>query len=431
MASSLLISQRLPYSLYSIQNEAFTVMPVRRSQNTRSGAKNTRLVDTALRTIDNLLDANRQNVANAIEATGFPVTIYNRMTSGRPCTCKQHRAQLMDAKGNLGASVIDTLVTGDDSGIEPYHPERPYSQTWDERTTVVDSFHPNNDPTIPSTEINLIGGMGDPMLDDEEDVATSMDLDLDTEDGGRRLYIGNNTSCGVCFGTSFVGGYDLLFGSRHICDASADHTIEGAELDAVAAPNAFVVYEGGHVKFDVMFPAAIPFILYPRVFNNKKPLPLDAFVLEHSADNGNTWTELSTDNLRVLCIGLPGLVRIKPPKGVSELTFTHIEFLFSTRDRNSPAKADFPEINKSLVRTMADAVSNSNIIIPGDIIMNRGSIVIDHLPGLSRHWMMGTITPRRDQRGNVYDVSADARVIDINELGHLLRPLILYNEPLV
>lgn len=407
-------------------------MPVKRSQNTPLSAKNTRLVDTALRTMDNLVEANRQNVANAIEATGFPVTIYNRLTSGRRCTCTSHRKELLDQHGNLGAGTIDTLVTGAESGIGEYADDHPFRQEWDqERTTIVDSFHPNNDPDIKSTSINLTGGMGDPRLDDEEDIGSSMDVDLDAEDGPRRLYIGNNTSCGVCFGTSFVGGYDLLFGSRHICDATLSHAIVLGELDVVAAPNAFNVYEGGHVTFNVLFPAMVPFVIFPRAFNNKAIVPLDQYTLESSSDGGNTWEEVTPDTVHALCLGLPGLVRILPAKGVDRITFTHIEFLFSSRDRANPPKADFPEVNKTMILTLADALSSSTIIIPGDLILNRGSIIIDHLPGLSRHWMTNTITPRRDQRGRVYDTSAEARVMDLNELGQLLRPLVLYREPLV
>lgn len=413
-------------------------MPVRQQNNTILPVKNTRLVEAATDTTRNLLAAHRANVANAIEASGYPITVYNRLQQGRRCTCSFHRKELLDKKGNLSQGMIDTLVTGMPSGIEEYGDEPTHRKTVEGgRVQLVQSFHPNSTAldapdgfdSGDGEVVNLVGGKGPGPNDDSlgslDDV---FDLD-DLDNEPNRLFIGSGTSCGICFGTTYVGGFEPLFGHRTICDATLAHTIELCELDAQSSPNAFNVFYRGSVTFDIVVPSALQFAVYPRVFDNKTTVPVTDYVLEIST-NGSTWEVVTPHSILSICTGLPSRVRISPT-GNDGVRFTHLELLFSQRPSSAPFKGDFPDVQKLVTLSLADALSSCTIIVPGDLFLNRWSIVIDHLPGLSRHWMVNTVQPRRNQFGDVYDTALDARVQDLNELGQLLRPLSISKDPLV
>ena len=403
-------------------------MPLRQQKQAMLPVKNARLVETALRTTENLLEVNRANARNAIEATGYPVTVYNRLTQGRRCTCSHQRQQLLDEQGNLSTGMIETLVTGIESSIEEYGDPQ-YKAVLDSgRLETIDARWPNNAEDIKDTTINLAGGEGDPAADDHQALSIELNLD-DFDNEPNRLFIATSTSCGVCFGTSFVGGYEPLFGNRSIYDATHDHEMYNCELDILAAPNIFNVFDEGHVVFPTILPAASSHMMLPAVYNNKEQIGVENYVLEISADR-NTWEEASASNVLALSVGSRIWLRITSAEGTT-LRFTHIEILSSHRPLTEPFKADFPDVNKGVNLTLADYQGSCNIIIPGDLMLNRWSVVIDHLPGLSRHWMVNTIQPRRDQFGNVYDTSLDSRVMDLNELGQLLRPLSNHKEPLV
>lgn len=413
---------------------------VRRQQGPMLKAKNLRLVNPALETMEVLLDVNRQSVRNAIQATGFPVTVYIPLTNGRKCSCSNLPQALLDANGDLSQGDIDSLVSGGDTGITEYGDPLDYKDlahtNADSEVEIIESYQPNTQVqkfVVAGAEgLNGVDrdtiGLGDPGRANNVNAEFNDPDLLDEEED--RLFSQRSNPCGVCFGSGFAGGFSPLYGERIVADVTLGYRMDSGTIDNVSAPVAFsLVGPGAFVLFDVLVAACQQFALRPLVYNNRLLLDSECYTLDGSTDGGNTWTELDGTTAMTLVTGMDSQIRITSL--VDSLVFTHVELLFSSRSAVDPFKADFPEISKSVSQTKADNLSETTIVFPGDILLNRRAVIIDHLNKLSRHWMVGDIKPRRDQFGNLYDTTVSAVILDLNELPQLLRPLTLNYEPLV
>jgi len=397
-------------------------MPVRRQHGSRLPVKNRRLVDTALNTMRNLHTANMENVDNAIQGTGFPVTIYNRLAIGNRCTCSFQSQRLLDDAGNLPEHQIDSIL-GHENGLVDYAEDRKHKRPLGHNTEIVMAEKVNNQAGQFDPDSGLSQSwVGEGDLTDDEDEANEQGIG----DPHLKVMRSDSRACGICFGTTIVGGYSLIDGQRIVLSSVEMEESHLAEIEVTGSPNFFTLHINGWVRWFVTVSGASQFALQPRLFNNVTPIRHEDYVIEWR--DGNVWREL--EDPLAIATGEETELRVRNMHE-DVLKFTHIELVYSFRALNDPKKADFPAIQKMTSQTMADALSGTTIIVAGEVLLNKMAVVIDHLPYLSRHWMVSQVNPRRDNFGRVYDVSLEGRAQDVNELGQLLRPVTDQKEPLI
>lgn len=390
--------------------------------------KNNRLISVGQRNLEALQHNNRQNVINAIQSTGYPITLYNTLRTGLKCSCtyvQQPPNEILDSEGKLTEQDMTALLTPG-SGLVDYGSDTHSSQNLQsnlpvKRITLNDTSQPVLNPreTLVQTQFDERAQF-DRMLDDwgEEDLDPSFSDEITTE----RFFANQGRACAVCFGTGYVGGYELMHGTRILLTPMMEHEkADGMTIDRTASPNCFNSYSDGWVRWQVLLPRGTEYALYPRVFNNTTPIPYSEWKLVDSAG-----TELDPAHIKEMATGKYVYVELR----FKELTFTHVELILSNRPPDQPLKADSPEIQTLTDVTRMDAKSPVTWILGGTYNISKRSVVIDHLPRLSRHWRVNDIQERRDNLSFIYEQTLTSRLVDLYELTQLLRPVRFERSPL-
>lgn len=382
-------------------------------------AKNNRLVSVGQRNLQALEANNRQNVVNAVSATGFPITLYNTLRTGIPCTCQfvqQPPNQILDQEGKLSERDLIALTSTTVTGILPYGASTPGQIMTDTLPTNRIELNNTGRPTQTQDDVDF------ERLVAEWEEATDVES-INSDLGNERLLSTQAKSCGICFGTGYEGGYELMHGTRFILTVQSNPSVSpGTTFDRFASPNCFDVPNQGSISWYVTFPMGSQYALYPRVFNNTDSIAYSKWKLTDNQGN-----ELTPDYMPTLFTGKPVQITLTFSEQVS---VTHLELILSGRPIDQPLKADSPEITDMTDVTRMDAKSNVSWILGGTYNISRRAVVIDHLPRLSRHWRINDIAVRRDNFGFIYEQTGQSRLIDLYEITQLLRPVRYERAPL-
>jgi len=218
-------------------------MPIKSHSNNRVLPANARAADVATKAIYEILPAQQMRTYNAFRVQGYQGLLYNRLQQGRKCTCQASQKQLnsrLDRDGKATVGAINQLLTGSatfdvspygstphrdspfTNEVSPLAPVNPFQGVFD---VVGTDLHDH-----PSTRISdepTFGDNGplDPMVDIEQLVG-----DFDAAHLGF-----TDVTCGVCFGTGFVGGYAPFHGQRIIL-TPADVNLGLSTIDYTAKP---------------------------------------------------------------------------------------------------------------------------------------------------------------------------------------------------
>lgn len=392
-------------------------------------AKNNRLVSVGQRNLEALHHNNRQNVVNAISATGYPITLYNTLRQGIKCSCmhvQQPSNEILDTEGKLSERDMVALLEPS-SGMLDYGGETFPSQNLQTvnpvkrielNNTAKAVLNPSERPS--QTQADHVDTHHGRLVDDWNDL--EMDTEFDEVLTPERFMANQGRACAVCFGTGYVGGYELLHGTRIVLTPLHQHERSGSvTLDRNASPNAFDSLSDGWVRFEVVLPRGSEYALFPRLFNNTQAIPYREWRLVDNEEN-----ELTPNRIKELCVGKSVLIELR----VGKLTFTHLELILSGRPANQPMKADSPEIQTLTDVNRMDAKTPVTWIVGGTYNISKRAIVIDHLPGMSRHWRVNDIQARRDNLNWIYEATLSSRLVDLYELTQLLRPVRYETAPL-
>lgn len=307
-------------------------MSVRSLSNNRVLPDNSRSVDVARSTINRILPIETRRYDNAFRVQGYTGIFYSRLEGGERCLCKnfsQEVASRLDENGKADPGLINSLLTGGmEFGILPYgtkshiQPKDEYASSspsildmdkspeeWESSSpmgTQLDVF--SNDSKNPAATTILVDGMG---------VNGPISADPDLEDMADHYPLGitghSDVLCPICFGTSFVGGFQPLYGWRKVLTPSAKNcTLEG-----------FLDFKNG-VPLSTCSSATWENVEFPVGFEYVDSLAL------YSGIRQITWKSLSIDGqelltpfqLRNFCDGHPHSVRLDFEE---ETTFTHLE----------------------------------------------------------------------------------------------------------
>lgn len=381
-------------------------MPILTRFSGRVLPANTRAVDVAKQEIQRLIPAHAQRTHNAMAVAGYESILYLRKTSGIHCACKRKSKEVfsrMDQDGNLSPGLIESIISGDQSGPVPYGTKYRDSSTYFEvnqaTDDLVDPFNRTGKGTPPDLN-RMTSDSQDPnsgtLLDDDglEELITGPVLDY----GGVGL---TDTSCPICFGTGFVGGFSPLSAHRIVLsyqDPSCDST-------GVIDLNAFVpTITCDYISFEVVLPPAIG-VDALNVYNGREVLQVPIHIDDAVVTSNRHLLQYCDGKLHTITLQWPQLTN-----------FTHLEIQL----QQSPSiPIDFPKVTRQSIQTMIENMGDMQIQVSPQIPLVRpGDIVAESTFG--KNFLIKNVTPHNDIRAQVLGWEADVRVIQPQELTWML-----------
>lgn len=352
-------------------------MPIKSSSNNQIMPANARASDVAAKTIKELINVQQTRNMSAMRVQGYQGILYTRLISGVKCTCQASSKALntrLNENGKASEGTINKLLLGEMSfDVTPYGA----------RSTPVENVTEN--VTSPQAPVNKNQGVFDIVSSDANTYSSArieeygsafgdngpleLDFDLDSLAGDYdAAHLGfTDTTCAICFGSGFVGGYTPFNTYRKIYTAN-DFAVTLVEsvLDPTTKP---WHAESPSFQASVLFPRGVCGVDSFKVWNNKKCLAanftVDGFAIQH------------TGNLLSYCDGRPHLVTAtfkEPTK------WTHLEVQFAVSS-DSPY-FEFPKLTQSQSAELLDKTDPFQIILGPNVPAIKGEdIIVDSTYG--------------------------------------------------
>jgi hypothetical protein len=399
------------------------ILPIYHRSNNRILPPNSRTVDVAKRSLKDIIPVQQRKYANAFEVQGYETIVYQRLWHGRACSCQDHRgasASYLDSEGKLNAGVMDSLLSG---GLEfkvnrygAQSPVRPDlrvtpSRFQDGQVMDGDQFGKNPAYDIVSDDIDDIFAT----TVTSEDVvgvnglSTSRTLDEASEifDGEAML---NDTKCGMCFGSGYIGGFSVLNGQRMILHTrTPDISNINGTIEYNQVPHAFYA---STVEFSVMLPKGVVGLDVFRVWRNDKMVYPENLLIDG--------LPFSNALLIALCDGRSHQLTI----GFNEMSyFTHVEMQFNLS--RVQALFELPRLSGNSNMSLQDATDDLSInASPAIPMLKREDVLVESTFG--KALIVASCNPWNDRDRNVLGWDVQTRVIQPAELlNHLPRRKVL------
>ncbi len=369
-------------------------MPVVRRQKQVRTARTHRVKEIADKVLDNTSSIAQQEINNAFLVNPHPITLYIPLTNGYPCSCTYNDTLASD--GSMKPELMDSLLSS------------PVT------ITPSDSIHAKHDMLIGTTSSVR------PRTGDDKRTPVTLTDDAEITDLGEisgtiptpdmNPFGFSGTSCPVCFGTSFIGGYNVFRGSRIVLSPSRLKDAEGISIDHTAAPNKIMSERNGaFVLFDVVFPKNAISVTAFRIFDRQHPIKLPLFVNAVSVEPG-----LQQSAILPFANGIKSELRVDLAQGQQ---FTHIEIQFSLSTND--LLADFSKIQDLQDTILLEGLATGTVVLPPLISrVPKLSMIFDHVYG--RYWRTTDSDPLQDARGNIYGHECNVFPLKSFELGTLL-----------
>lgn len=401
-------------------------MPFNSRSNNRVLPANTRAVDVAKQAIRDLAPVQQRKYVNAFEVDSYESVVYNRLSQGMPCSCMAHRtalATLLDEEGKMSQGTINQVLTGGmefrvnrygtRSGVREDKREE-----FGEDTLFEDQESPKRLPLLPGAH-HLVDAEYMAMdLDDEaatlqsveegtsvngpvraktlDDIAGDFDTDLSVSD----------SSCMICYGTGFVGGYSVLGGWRSCLSTQwvPRPAVEGL-VETNRQPHAFYATS---VEFKIVLPKGFVYLDAFRFWNAQDRVYPDEVLIDN--------LPYSIELFAAFCDGREHTVKAT----FEELTYwTHLEIqVCSSRH---PARIEFPKMTQGSDLRFEDSTEdvqiNASPLIPS---LKKFDVVVESSRG--KVFQISSVTFWNDSQRNVHGWDCNARVVQGSELvGNLPR----------
>lgn len=376
-------------------------MAIKFSSNRRLHDRNTKAVSVAQDRIKTVSPIAQERYYNAFVVNGFPCIVYTKLNSGIKCSCTQgvqvsNITPVLDENGNATQSNLQSILTDSHFSVDDYgtSPNNDINGNLPLRKDVMDTenleYEPHSDSDNPFT------------TDTEADLnATFLEMQSDFR---------STKKCGVCFGSSFVGGYYIHNGSRIVLATTHNSLLYNATIDGTEFPHKFTsLAPTAYVELETIIPAGAISLDSFSVFNNmEKIYNMKVFA---STDNWLTEVELNDKNLMNFATGLPLKLRVKDFN-----VFTHIELQFNLS--NIPTYLEYPRFQKTADLNLVDATQAVQIIVSGLVYqIDAWDIIVDlHDRNNPRYWRVTDASSLKDRNAALYGWEINARIIQPYEV---------------
>lgn len=382
-------------------------MPIVQPPKRNLGPKNRRTVEVAQNTIQRVAPLAQEQYNNALRVNGYDAIIYNRLFNGRKCSCSKAAKvspTVLDDDGNATQEHINTMLTGTRFGIKDYNvgtSENPNVFSFDQtqaNTEVLQNENVNTMlPDLANPRVTTV-------IAEEDDYMLEPDLGSDM--AGK---------CGVCYGNSYVGGYNVFNGSRTVLDttfftqpdlkipyaSSSDASILNTEC-----PNKFELGDSGYIVFQTIIPKNTIALDSMRVFDNFQEVRRVRLEIKHP--NDVSFVTLSPMNILNFATGLPVQLKVS---GVS--CFTHVELQFNLSE--VIAYVEYPRLTKTGDLSVLDAIDGVSLVV-GPLVpsVQPWDVIVDNV--FKRAWRVTSSNWFNDRTMNIHGWDIQARLVQEYEL---------------
>jgi hypothetical protein len=338
------------------------------------GPRNQGFSKTTQATLDQVISRANQQFENALEVDGTDIAVWTHSERGRRCTC-MNLAPQQSLFSDVAPPAVVNMPAKED------FQEKPDILTFQIRGGKGKAQQRQN-PEFSGTYDSKDKGSKAPIVQLEELDVHEQTLENGTQelsdvlallgagDDSGFLFGGDRTPCGICFGTGYVEGYDLLNGHRYVLDASntQSFTTSGFTVNHDDFPYSFTseYYSPNYVVWsNVELPTYFTSVMAIHVRNNIKPA--ESALVEFSLDS-TTWNPLTVAALSARN-GLATKIDIRVRPDVTQMDglfkFTHIEFVYQFapyfRGQVPPETPSWSDISK------ARALVNSTVSLSSKV----------------------------------------------------------------
>lgn len=381
-------------------------MPIQHRSNRVLHARNSKSVAIAQQKIQQVADMAQEQYVNALAVNGYDALIYNRLTSGRRCTCStvfNHAAtQVLDSNGHATEAHIQSLLTGAEFSIEDYGVQvnpKPSATG----IQMIKSLSPEDYP------VESIYGRHKVSPEMSDPLATDVVETQNLEDAFAEVNLGAVTAqkCALCYGSTYVGGYSLHNGNRFVLDATYPTCeLMGYTVANETYPNLLKRTDNsGYIAFIVTLPVGVVSVDRIKVWNNSTEL--NSYALRIGTNLTNL-TTLDTGTILEYATGTPCLIV------VSEVDdFSHVELQFNMS--TVPTYIEYPRLSKTGDLSVLEAIDSVQIIVsPLVPSVQPWDIIVDNV--FKKSWRVTSSNWFNDRNLNVHGWDVQARLVQSYEV---------------
>ncbi len=399
-------------------------MPIVNQNNRNLHAKNTRSVSIAQNMISRAAPIYQEQVNNALRVNGYDCILYNKLYSGRKCSCSiraKESPTLLDENGNATQEQINSLLMGTNFGINNYNDKQSINPVGSSIDVV------NAEDTILTESWNDIGGDGsseEEVIIDETNIF-NLETDLSSGSAGR---------CGVCYNNSFVGGFSVFNGTRIVLDTTVFNTpsqvynanttlssdLYSVTIDRTQSPYRFTYSdEASYVCFTVVLPANALSLDSIRVMDNFNYLNSALLMIANVANP--TFVPLTVNNLMSYANGLPCWIAVYNVE-----QFTHLEIQLNSS--SLATYMDIPRLSKTGDLSVLEGIDPITLVVsPLVPLVQPWDVIVDNVYG--KVWRVTSVQNFNDRNLNILGWDIQARLVQEYELYYNLvkRTSVKYN----
>jgi len=382
--------------------------------NNRTTPANNINADVAERAVSEIVPVFQRRYYNAFRIQGIEVMAYNRLTSGRKCTCQASRKQLnglLNEDGKASPGTINRLLTGDlEFDVTPYGQAygevNPLAAGPNGQTSPFDLNNPNQgvfdivtpDGSFPFADVQPYGdAFGD------NGPSNPVNIDDLVGDFDTSVLGFSDVACPICFGSGFVGGFSPLHSNRRVYTVSDLSLVQG-EIDVTERP--WVAREVRGFSQKIMLPRGALAVDSFKVWNNLKIVPT-----QFSIDN-----QVINNLYQVLqyCDGRPHLIsaQFSPAQD-----FTHFELQFTMSSES--LYFEFPKRPSSADTSLLEQMEPFQIIMSPNIPFIEAMDVIVESQ-LGKVLVVQNVNPWTTRQRNILGPECQVRVIQPQEIFRIL-----------
>lgn len=382
-------------------------MPVIQPPRRNLHPRNQRAVEIAQNTIQRVAPLAQEQYNNALRVNGYDAIIYNRLHSGRKCSCsllEKFSPTVLDTDGNATQEHIHTLLTGSKFGIRDYNTKT------------------SNNPNVFSFD-ETSADLSTPQDETLETISVDPDPRTTTVEGGPDDFqleqdLGNDMAgkCNICYGNSFVGGYSVFNGIRIVLDTTffslPDTSIPHAALNETALiqtemPNKFEVLDSGYVIFQTVLPKNLVSLDGLRIWDNFTQIT-GRLEIKYPADVN--FVTLNANNVLNFATGTTVQIKVSKVR-----YFTHVELQFNAS--RVVTHIEYPRLTKTGDLSVLEAIDGVSLVV-GPLVTNiqPWDVIVDNV--FRKIWRVTSSNWFNDRNMNIHGWDIQARLVQEYELQH-------------
>jgi hypothetical protein len=258
--------------------------------------------------------------------------------------------------------------------------------------------------------VNVSDDIDDPFAEELEDQERDHDADhIDLNDNF--LAASSNTGCGVCLGSNWVGGFDLVNGLRIVFDTQAQwFGLDNLIVLQDQHPFRFVAAGNATAYIEITVPVGVAGLDCVRLWNNKTQI-LSGYDVSIEIDN--RWYMLDEKAIKHVADGSVRKLRVRS----NAETWTHLELQFDLG--MSPLYAEWPRLTESQNMMVPENYDSASLsITPLVPKVSMLDVVVDTT--YARHWLIGTVQNFIDRNRTPNGWEVTARMVQKYEYPYLL-----------